>query len=121
MRRITLGNLDVDRDRYDVRIDGVRVDLTFIEFELLSYLARRPGRVLHQDELSEALWGEPAAGSAGKLRVHMSRLRKKISASRPWTIRTVPKRGYALIDAGEAGEHAGERPNVLRAEPAGGG
>jgi DNA-binding response OmpR family regulator len=107
MRPVRLGNLEVDPDQFVVRIDGVRVDLTFIEFELLSALARRRGRVVRQEELAEALWGEAAAGSARKLRVHVSRLRKKIGASRPWTVRTVPKRGYALVDPGTESSRSG--------------
>jgi two-component system response regulator ArlR len=46
MSRITLGNVTVDRDRFEVWVDVRRVDLTFSEFELLYTLARNAGKVL---------------------------------------------------------------------------
>jgi DNA-binding response OmpR family regulator len=87
-----------------VWVDDEPVALTYIEFELLATLTRHRGRVLSRQEILEIVWGrDHAADSAAdsrKLVVHISRLRKKIAASRPWTIRTVQKRGYALTDVG---------------------
>jgi DNA-binding response OmpR family regulator len=96
-----LGNLVLDRERYEVRIDGHRIELTFTEFALLSELVRRPGLVVLQEELLGALWGDQSPELAGRLRVQMSRLRKKLEHSRPWAIRTVKKRGYALAEMSE--------------------
>ena len=95
---ITLGNLSISRDRYDVRIGDQRIGLTYLEFELLHLLARQPGRVLSREDICAGLWGEDA-GNANKLTVHVSRLRKKMACSR-WWIQTVKKRGYALADIG---------------------
>lgn len=101
MGPIMLGNLVLDRERYEVRIDGQRVALTFTEFALLDELVRRPGLVVLQEELLGALWGDASPKLAGRLRVQMSRLRKKLEDSTPWSIRTVKKRGYALTNVSD--------------------
>ncbi len=101
METDSLGNLELDRARYELRIDGRRVDLTFTEFALLDKLITRPGRVVLQEELVEAVWGDATPDKRGRLRVQMSRLRKKLTGSEPWAIRTVLRRGYALADLSE--------------------
>ena len=103
----TLGNLELNRESYELRIDGRRVELTFTEFALLEQLLDRAGRVVLQDELLEALWGDASPKLAGRLRVQMSRLRKKLEDSAPWSIRTVKKRGYALTDVSDQRNGAG--------------
>jgi len=100
--RITLGNLTVDRSRYMVWIDGNPVELTYVEFELLYVLARSSQRVMARETIVQAVWGEEPRDHARKLTVHVSRLRKKLRASRPYNIRTIPKRGYSLADQGHA-------------------
>jgi len=96
---IRAGNLSIDRSSYTVWVNNEPVPLTYIEFELLVALARNRGRVLSQQEILESVWGRDDATDSRKLAVHISRLRNKISASRPWSIRTVTKRGYALATA----------------------
>lgn len=100
MERIVLGNLELDRDRFDVRIDGEPIALSYLQFDLLYQLASSAGTVIDQQRLLREVWGDAPAEGARKLRIHVSRLRKKIANSRPWHIRTVTKRGYALTDAG---------------------
>jgi DNA-binding response OmpR family regulator len=97
MNRIVIGNLELDRDRFEVRIEGQPIELSFIQFELLYHLASRADRVVDLEELAELLWGGPSKADARKLRIHVSRLRKKLAGSRPWHIKTVTKRGYALV------------------------
>jgi DNA-binding response OmpR family regulator len=120
---VTLGNLEIDRDQFEIRIGRRRVELTFTEFALLDELVRNPGRVVSQEELLEAVWGSAAPELAGRLRVQLSRLRKKLAGSRPWTIRTVQKRGYALADQsddrGTTGKQGRRPPQGL--EPSRGG
>lgn len=96
-----LGNLELDLERFELRIAGRRVELTYTEFTLLQALMERPGRVVLQEELVEAVWGDTGSGEGGRLRVQMSRLRKKLEGSKPWVIRTVLRRGYALADLSE--------------------
>jgi DNA-binding response OmpR family regulator len=97
MSRITLGNVTIDRDRFEVWVDVHRIELTFVEFELLHYLARNAGKVISRSKLMQAVWNEPSRGQDRKLTVHMSRLRKKMKGSDPWHIETVTKRGYAFV------------------------
>ena len=105
-----LGNLELDRDRFEARIDGQRVELTFTEFALLDTLARNVGRVVLQEEFLDAVWGDASPKLSGRLRVQMSRLRKKLEGSKPWAIRTVQKRGYALADlSGDSGHENGRQ------------
>jgi DNA-binding response OmpR family regulator len=96
VEKIVLGNLELDTGRFHVRVDGRAVDLTYTQFELLHCLARNADRVVDRQELLRAIWRTDADADAGRLRVQVSRLRKKIAASRPWKILTVTKRGYAL-------------------------
>jgi len=96
-----LGNLELDRELYELRIDGHRVELTFTEFALLDKLIDEAGRVVLHEELVASIWGDTSASKVGRLRVQMSRLRKKLEGSDPWTIRTVQRRGYALADLSE--------------------
>ena len=107
---ITLGNLTIDRDRFDVRIDDQRIELTFVEFELLHELARHTDRVISRSRLIQTVWREPASREDQKLTVHMSRLRKKLRGSDPWRIETVPKRGYTLVSFPSGREHGGPQP-----------
>ena len=97
MSRISLGNVTIDRDRFEVMVDARRINLTFVEFELLYNLAKNAGKVLARSRLMHAVWNEPSRGHDRKLTVHMSRLRKKMRGTEPWRIETVTKRGYALV------------------------
>jgi len=97
---MTLGNVTIDRDRFEVWVGERRVSLTFVEFEILDELARNAGRVLSRPQLVTAIWGGSSDGGDRRLTVHISRLRKKMEGSAPWRLRTVTKRGYALVDDG---------------------
>ena len=102
--RVVLGNLTIDRDRFEALIDGRRVNLTFVEFDLLGELADSAGKVLSRPQLLKAVWDEESTSGDRKLTVHMSRLRKKLRGSAPWQIETVTKRGYTLADVEDADE-----------------
>ncbi|MFQ5472553.1 MAG: winged helix-turn-helix domain-containing protein [Dehalococcoidia bacterium] len=95
---IDLGNVSIDRDRFEVWVAGERADLTFVEFELLYQLASNVGKVVTRQDLLLAVWSESDQARDRKLTVHVSRLRKKIGRSRPWRIETVTKRGYVLTN-----------------------
>jgi two-component system OmpR family response regulator len=95
--RIVLGNLSIDRDSYRVDVGSRPVRLSYLEFEALSYLAENAGRVVPPQQLLAAVWGDCGEGSRRKLRVLISRLRKKVRESQPWQVQTVTKRGYGLL------------------------
>ena len=105
--------MEIDRERFETRIRGRRIDLTFMEFELLAHLAWNRGKVLSQEQLLKAASRVRSDGATARLRIHISRLRKKIAESSPWSIRTVQKRGYVLTDSGSAGPPANEKRRRL--------
>ena len=75
--RIVDDELEIDLIAREVRVGGVEVALTRIEFDLLVTLARHPRRVLTRDQLMAGAWDEPFDGSH-VLDAHLSRLRGKI-------------------------------------------
>ena len=94
------GGLVIDCERFRVVRDGQEIRLTPKEFELLTYLARHPGRVLTHRSLLKAIWGPNATGQPEHLRVLIGSLRRKIEAdpSTPKYILTEPWVGYRFAD-----------------------
>jgi DNA-binding response OmpR family regulator len=86
--------LEIDEERYEVRVEGTPVDLTFKEFELLRFLASRPGRVFTREVLLEQVWGYDYFGGARTVDVHIRRIRSKIEREGRIYIRTVRGVGY---------------------------
>jgi two-component system KDP operon response regulator KdpE len=97
---IVRGGLTIDRERFRVLRDGEEVRLTPKEFELLAFLAQRPGRVLTHRTILKAIWGPHAVDQPEHLRVLIGALRKKIEAnpSTPVYILTEPWIGYRFAD-----------------------
>ena len=97
---IVRGDLVIDRERFRVLRDGEEVRLTPKEFELLSFLAQHPGRVLTHRTILKAVWGSHAADQPEHLRVLIGSLRKKIepNPSSPKYILTEPWVGYRFAD-----------------------
>ena len=97
---IVRGALVIDRDRFRVLRDGEEVRLTPKEFELLTFLAQHPGRVLTHRALLKAIWGPHASDQPEHLRVLVGSLRKKIEPdpSSPQYILTEPWVGYRFAD-----------------------
>ena len=94
------GDLVIDRERFRVLKNGEDVRLTPKEFELLLYLAQRPGKVLTHRAILRAIWGANAVDQPEHLRVLVGALRKKIetSPSSPRYILTEPWVGYRFAD-----------------------
>ncbi|MGI6604432.1 MAG: response regulator [bacterium] len=97
-QRITVRGLVIDPERHEVIVRGKKVELTLKEFELLSFLARNPGRVFPREELLERLWDYEFLGDSRTLDVHIRHLREKIEVdpSNPIYIKTVRGVGYKL-------------------------
>lgn len=93
---LTIGELTIDTEGYEVRRDNEAVDLTPKEFELLVYLARNRGRVLSRDQLLNAVWDYDYIGDSRIVDVHVSHLRDKLEQDtrKPVYIRTVRGIGY---------------------------
>ena len=97
---IVRGGLVIDRARFRVLRDGEEVRLTPKEFELLSYLAQYPGRVLTHRTILKAIWGPHSGDQPEHLRVLIGSLRKKIepNPASPRYILTEPWVGYRFTD-----------------------
>jgi two-component system alkaline phosphatase synthesis response regulator PhoP len=93
---IRFPGLEVDVERRSVTVDGNPVNLTFTEFELLTILARNPGRAFPRDELLVRVWGDDFYGDARTVDVHIRHLREKLQEDpqRPRFIETVRGVGY---------------------------
>ncbi len=98
---ISIDGLLVDPGRRTVELNGGAVELTYVEFELLSTLASRPGRVYSRRALLEALWGDADYRDPRTIDVHVRHLREKLEAtpSEPEFILTVRGVGYRFRDA----------------------
>ena len=88
--------LCIDLGRRQVTKDGVSVDLTALEFDLLRVLAARPGIVFSRAQLLQRVWGYDFLGDERVVDVHIGLLRKKIEEdpSEPVLIKTVRSVGY---------------------------
>lgn len=85
------GNLTVDLDKYQVKYKNKKLDLPRKEFELLSLLISRPGKVFHRDEILDKIWGNDVVVGGRTIDVHIRKLREKIGDK---YIKTVKGVGY---------------------------
>jgi len=94
------GDLTIDFDRRRVVRGDVDIKLTPKEFELLSLMARDPGRVLTHRAILRAVWGPHSVNQPEHLRVLMGQLRKKLEPdpARPRYLITEPWVGYRFLD-----------------------
>ena len=93
-------DLYVDPTKRAVEVRGEPVRLTYVEFEILSILARSPGRVFSRAMLLERLWGDAAYRDPRTIDVHIRHLREKIEhdPKEPELIFTVRGVGYHFRD-----------------------
>ncbi|NBD20664.1 response regulator [Aquabacterium fontiphilum] len=92
------GRLEIDSGLRQVRLDGKACDLTSYQFDLLTVLARHPGRVLSRDQIMDALKGHPLEAFDRSIDVHISRIRAAIEddPKEPRRILTVRGVGYVF-------------------------
>ncbi len=81
-RQVKAGDLEIDRERFEVRMKGRPVELTPKEFELLATLAGAPGRVFGREELLDLVWGHDGFVEPRTVDVHVARLRGKFIAAK---------------------------------------
>ena len=98
--QVKVGDLEIDRHRFEVRMKGRVVTLTPKEFELLALLANAPGRVFGRDELLDAVWGRDGFVEPRTVDVHVARLRRKFTSARVPApgVETVRGVGYRFRD-----------------------
>jgi DNA-binding response OmpR family regulator len=102
-KKIVAKDLEIDIDKYEVRVKGKKVGLTPLEFDLLRFLAENEGKVFSRDVLLDKLWGYDYFGDTRTVDVHIRRLRTKIEEdpSNPRYVVTVRGKGYKFRDPGK--------------------
>jgi DNA-binding response OmpR family regulator len=97
---LEIGDLRIDFPKRSVRVRGREAELTFVEFEILSILARAPGRVFTRDMLLARIWGDSAYRDPRTIDVHIRHLREKIERDPkdPEYLFTVRGVGYRFRD-----------------------
>ncbi|MDE2369723.1 MAG: response regulator transcription factor [Burkholderiales bacterium] len=95
---LNFGRLEIDVGARQARLDGVPCDLTSHQFELLTVLARSPGRVLSRDQIMDLLKGHPLEAFDRSIDVHISRIRALIEddPKAPKRVLTVRGAGYVF-------------------------
>jgi two-component system, OmpR family, alkaline phosphatase synthesis response regulator PhoP len=86
---IKIGELTIDREAYKIVSKGVEIILPRKEFELLSLLASKPGKVFKRDEILDKVWGNEVVVGGRTIDVHIRKLREKIGDDSFKTIKGV--------------------------------
>jgi len=76
--RIVVGDLELDLDKFEVKVRGEIIDLTLREFEVLKFLASQPEQVITRETLLEKVWGYEYYGDIRTVDVTVRRIREKI-------------------------------------------
>lgn len=92
---IRVGGLEMNLGEHIVTADGIRVQLTLKEFELLHTFMTSPGRAFTREQLLSSVWSEDFLGETRTVDVHVGTLRQKLGACGKY-IRTVRGVGYKL-------------------------
>lgn len=98
--KIIIGQLELDLEKFTVKIRGKTVDLTIKEFDFLKYLAKQPGQVVTRELLLEKVWGYEYYGDIRTVDVTVRRIREKIEldTTNPQILLTKRGIGYYISD-----------------------
>ena len=93
------GNVLVDIDGAEVKVDNEPIELSQMEFKLLVFLLQRAGKVVSRDELLSDVWGYDPSVYSRTVDVHVASLRQKVEPQpgKPRHIVTVHGRGYKFV------------------------
>ena len=94
--RVRVGTLELDLATYEVTIAGERVEFTYLEHELLRFLATHPNRVFSREALLSRVWGYDYYGGARTVDVHVRRVRAKLGPEHARRLKTVRSVGYRM-------------------------
>ena len=97
---LVVGELHINPEAHEAFLGNELLDLSAKEFELLAYLAERPGKMVSKRELLAAVWRQPYGGADKTVDVHLSWLRKKLgeTAAEPRFIHTRRGIGVKLVN-----------------------
>jgi len=91
---VTIGDLIIDHDAYKIILSGKELVLPRKEFELLSLLSSKPGKVFKRDEILDKVWGNEVVVGGRTIDVHIRKLREKIGDN---SFKTVKGVGYKFV------------------------
>ncbi len=91
---VEYGPLALNLETYQAAVDDEPLDLTYMEYELLKFLAAHPGKVFTRETLLSRVWGYDYYGGARTVDVHIRRLRAKLGEEHAGLIHTVRSVGY---------------------------
>jgi two-component system OmpR family response regulator len=94
--RLSVGDIELDEDRHEVRKAGRPVELTPTEFNLLRLFLANPDRVLSKDTILDRVWQYDFEGESGIVESYVSYLRRKVDTTEPRLLHTVRGFGYVL-------------------------
>ena len=97
---IEYGPLVLNLETYQAAVTGRVLDLTYMEYELLRFLAAHPGKVFTRETLLNRVWGYEYYGGARTVDVHVRRLRAKLGEEHAHLIQTVRSVGYRFGQVG---------------------
>lgn len=92
---VKIGSLTIDREAYKILLKGKEIILPRKEFELLSLLTSKPGKVFKREEILDKVWGNEVVVGGRTIDVHIRKLREKIGDK---TFKTVKGVGYKFVD-----------------------
>lgn len=92
---ITIGGITLDLQAHEVKIDGENVDLSYKEFELLTYFAKNQGVALSREKILNNVWNYDYFGDARTIDTHVKKLRSKLGPKGEY-IKTIWGMGYKL-------------------------
>ncbi|HEX9827670.1 MAG TPA: response regulator transcription factor [Flavobacteriaceae bacterium] len=92
---LKIGGLVINREEYKIMLKGEEIILPRKEFELLSLLATKPGKVFKREEILDKVWGNEVIVGGRTIDVHIRKLREKIGDKSFKTIKGV---GYKFVD-----------------------
>jgi two-component system KDP operon response regulator KdpE len=97
---LTIGELELDLEKRELRVGAKPVHLTPHQFDLLRVLALNEGKLLTHRAILQEVWGPGYGSESNLLHVHVSQLRRKIEPdpARPRYLLTEPGAGYRLVD-----------------------
>ena len=91
---VKIGDLTIDREAYKIVLKGQEIILPRKEFELLSLLASKPGKVFKREEILDKVWGNEVVVGGRTIDVHIRKLREKIGDK---SFKTVKGVGYKFV------------------------
>lgn len=95
---IRFGQFSIDSESRELFQEGEPVNLHTREYQLLEYMASRPGRLLSRDQILDEVWGYESETSTRTVDVHIARIRRKMGEHAfPRHIQTIRGRGYKFL------------------------